>query len=160
VSDFPPLNVLYAEDDENDAFFMRRSFARLNRLPELSIVSDGRAAIDFLSGVGEFGDRRVHPLPRLALLDIKMPAVSGLEVLSWIRQRPVFDRLAVAIFTSSTQESDIAFARTHEANAFLAKPSNVEDLRPLLQNLLAAAAAFSLAAAPRQARLDTPENLL
>ena len=81
--------VLYAEDDENDAFLLANAFKRVGIPHRLVVVDDGRAAIDYLAGEGEYADRAQHPLPRLVLLDLKMPAVTGLEVLQWIKGPPV-----------------------------------------------------------------------
>ena len=80
--------VLYAEDDENDVFFMERAFSKLQLRDALRVVPNGRAALEYLSGAGVFADRTKHPLPELLLLDVKMPEMSGLEVLKWARARP------------------------------------------------------------------------
>lgn len=127
--------VLYAEDDENDAFFMRRAFGKLRHPPALRIVPDGRKAVDYLSGVGNFADRAAHPLPQLLLLDIKMPYLTGREVLTWVRQQPAFAQLPVVMLTSSTQTGDIEYCRKAGANAFLVKPSQAERLSELAQSI-------------------------
>lgn len=131
--------VLYAEDDANDAFFMQRAFHKLQRAGALKLVRDGREAIDYLQGAGEFADRGKFPLPKLLLLDVKMPRVSGLEVLKWVRQQTSLAHLPVVMFTSSTQESDIAFCREHGANGYLAKPSNAQQLSAAVRELTDAA---------------------
>src|SRR4051812_43180666 len=100
--------VLYAEDDENDAFFMERAFAKLKSPATLRIMPNGRAVIEYLSGEGGFSDRKKYPLPALIILDIKMPLMSGLEVLEALRSEPALRALPVIMFTSSTQDSDIA----------------------------------------------------
>jgi CheY-like chemotaxis protein len=128
--------VLYAEDDPNDAFFMRRAFSKLNEHVVLSLVSHGQEAIDYLSGAREFADRSRYPLPMLLLLDIKMPERSGLEVLAWLRSRPEFALLPALMFTSSTQETDVDLSRRLGANAYLVKPSNAADLSVLMHEIL------------------------
>jgi CheY-like chemotaxis protein len=149
----PPLLVLYAEDDENDAFFMLRAFAKMKRPATLRVVRNGRQAIEYLEGGGTFSNRQEHPLPALLLLDVKMPEVSGMEVLKWVRARPGFARMPVTMFTSSTQESDVAFSRAHGANAYLVKPSNAQHLALLMEDLLSAAEACT-----PEARLRVPGN--
>lgn len=135
-----PLKVLYAEDDENDAFFMRRAFGKLGRPAELEIVFDGRQAIDRLSRSLDptRADAGRSPMPDLLVLDIKMPVLSGLEVLGWLRDQPGFDRLPVVLFTSSTQPADIAISRARGANGYFSKLSNAAALHGLVEALLAA----------------------
>jgi CheY-like chemotaxis protein len=131
--------VLYAEDDENDAFFMQRAFAMLKRPKALRIVRDGAEAIEYLRGVGEFSDRTKHPFPSLVVLDVKMPRMSGLEVLQRLRADPTIARVPVVMFTSSTQDSDIEVSRARGADAYLVKPSNSEQLAVLMGDLVEAA---------------------
>ena len=134
----PSSTILYAEDDENDAFFMQRAFTRMGRRGDLRVVLNGQLATDYLTGAGSFANREGFPLPGLLLLDVKMPAMSGLDVLAWVRARPEFNALPVVMLTSSTQETDIAFCAAHGANAYLVKPSRADTLSELMTALLAA----------------------
>lgn len=134
----PPL-VLYAEDDENHALLMQRAFGKLGQGSALRIVRDGREAVDYLAGNGEFADRTAHPAPTLVLLDVRMPGMSGLDVLRWFRESPDRGGVPVVMFTSSTQDSDLAFSRDHGANAYLVKPANIDHLAALIDDLLSAA---------------------
>ena len=135
-----PRSILYAEDDENDVFFMERAFAKLQLRDALQVVPNGRAAVEYLSGVGAFADRTKHPLPDVMLLDVKMPEMSGLEVLKWARARPEYKSLPILLFTSSTQRTDIDFSRNHRASGYLVKPSNAELLAVLVDKILNACA--------------------
>lgn len=146
--------MLYAEDDENDAFFMQRAFRRLKRPETLRVVPNGREGIDYLRGAGAYADRARHPLPQLVILDVKMPELSGLEVLAWLRDRADLTSLPIVIFTSSTQASDLEVARKLRANAYIVKPSNAELLPELLGRLIAEAAANPTA------RFNLKENLV
>jgi CheY-like chemotaxis protein len=85
-------------------------------------------AIEYLSGVGNFANRKLHPMPSLILLDLKMPRKSGFEVLSWVRKNPNLKRLLVFIFTSSRHQEDVDHAYDLGANAFLVKPVGFERL--------------------------------
>lgn len=134
----PVNSVLYAEDDENDVFFMQRAFRKLDLKPVLRVVPNGKVATEYLSGAGPFGDRSTHPLPQLLLLDLKMPIMSGLEVLEWARAHGEFASLPIVLFTSSTQKSDVDFCRLHGADAYFAKPSNSSHLEGLMRSILAA----------------------
>src|SRR6185369_2526448 len=99
--------VLYAEDEEDDVFFLRKAFHDAGIRNPLAIVTDGDAAVDYLSGQGRYGDRDRFPLPCLALLDLNLPGRSGLEVLKWIRAQPSMCTLPVLMLTSSSQETDL-----------------------------------------------------
>ncbi|MEO5960420.1 MAG: response regulator [Opitutaceae bacterium] len=140
MTSLPTNLVLYAEDDENDVFFMERAFSKLKLRGALRVVQNGRAAVDYLSGTRAYVDRAKYPLPNLLLLDVKMPEMSGLEVLKWARERPAFQPLPILLFTSSTQRSDIEFSRAHEASGYLVKPSNSDHLAVLVSKILAASA--------------------
>lgn len=130
-----PGITLYAEDDANDAFFMQIAFEELKRESSLRIVPNGKKAIEYLAGEGVYANREKFPLPAILILDIKMPILTGLEVLAWVRARPEFARLPVVMFTSSNQDRDLDYSRTHGANAYLIKPSNADDLASLIRQL-------------------------
>jgi len=134
----PPVHlnpILYAEDEENDAFFLKRAFKQASISHPLVVVSDGQEAIDYCSGGGRYTNRQEHPLPCLLLLDLNMPRKSGLEVLEWIRRDHAIRTLPVIILTSSLQDSDIHRAYIHGANAYLAKPSQPDGLLAVAQSV-------------------------
>ena len=127
--------VLYAEDDENDAFLMQRAFKQAEVTNPLPVVPTGIAAIQYLSGTGEFADRSKYPMPGLVLLDLKLPGESGFEVLSWIRARPSTAPLPVVVLTSSNQESDMQLAYRTGANGYLIKPGRPEELLVMVKGI-------------------------
>lgn len=129
----PPSVVLYAEDDENDAFLIRHCWKRAGLPERLEIVPDGQRAIEYLSGTGAFADPARFPRPRLLLLDLNMPRVSGLEVLRWVAAQPQLADLPVVILSSSNQKKDIDHAQTLGAAHYFVKPSNVTQLAELVR---------------------------
>lgn len=129
----PP--VLYAEDEDNDAFLMQRAFAKSVVANPLQIVSDGAAAMRYLSGLGEFSDRSRYPFPTLVLLDLNLPRQSGLEVLEWCRVKRGWHDLPIVILTSSSQTRDISSAFHLGANGYLVKPPSSEKLIELVASL-------------------------
>jgi len=147
--------VLYAEDDENDTFFMERAFAKIGARDSLRVVPNGQLATDYLLGAGGFANREKFPHPDLLVLDVKMPQLSGLETLECIRQRREFDGLKIVMLTSSTQESDVDFCAANGANAYLVKPSRADQLAELIPQVLTAASK-----AEGNRRLDLAGNLL
>jgi len=122
----PP--ILYAEDDENDALLANYAFEKAEILNPLVVVSDGKAAIEYLAGTGQYANRTEYPLPCLILLDLKLPRVSGLEVLKWIRSQPSVCTLPVLILTSSNQDGDVHRAYILGANGYLMKPSKTDEM--------------------------------
>jgi len=120
--------ILYAEDDENDAFLVERAFNQAQVPNALVIVPDGNTAIQYLAGTGKYADREKHPIPCLVLLDLKMVGKSGLEVLKWIRTHPTVCTLPVLMLTSSNLDGDVHRAYLMGANGYLVKPNTPDEM--------------------------------
>ncbi len=118
--------VLYADDEDNDVFIMRRAFRKLALRANLQVVTDGGEARDYLAGDESYCDRAKFPFPHLVVLDLKMPRLSGLEVLQWARTQPTMSRVPIVLWTSSNQDRDIQAALQHGANGFFVKPPSLE----------------------------------
>ena len=115
--------LLIAEDDDNDVFFLQNAFKEADIQNPLQIVHDGQEAIDYLAGNGEFADRSKYPLPYLLILDLKMPRITGMDVLEWLQSQPELRCLPVIVFSSSAHRNDIERAYQLGANAFVVKPA-------------------------------------
>src|SRR5687767_14884300 len=115
--------VLYAEDDVNDITLMEMVVSRCGEKILLKVVRDGSEAISYLKGDGKFTDMESRPTPSLILLDVKMPKLTGIEVLDWVRRQDGFSHVAVVMISSSMQESDVLRAYELGANAYIRKPS-------------------------------------
>src|SRR2546421_12885115 len=99
--------ILLVEDSEDDVFFMRRALKKAQISCPLEVACDGQQAIDYLGRTGKYAGRAEHPLPSLVFLDLKMPCVSGFEVLEWLRQQPpALNEIPVFVLTSSPEERD------------------------------------------------------
>jgi CheY-like chemotaxis protein len=127
--------ILLVEDSEDDVFFMERAIKLAGGRTSLKVAKDGQIAVDYLSGVREYADRKEYPLPSLVLLDLKLPRVPGLEVLRWIRGRPELQTLPVVILTSSGERADLERGYRLGANSFMVKPSESDDLLGLAKCL-------------------------
>lgn len=130
--------VLVVEDDSNDAFLLRRAFSRAELDLPLRVMADGVEATDYLSGSGIYRDRQNYPLPRIVLLDLKMPRMSGLEVLEWIQKQPALRQIPVLVLTSSNEPSDRQQAKALNAREYLVKPTLFEDLVKLVHEVAGA----------------------
>lgn len=123
--------ILLAEDEEDYVLLIQRAFAQAKIPNPLHVVWNGQEAISYLKGEGKYANREEYPLPDLFLLDLKMPRVSGFEVLQWIRSQPGLAPLRVLVLTSSDQIRDVNEAYKLGANSFLVKPMDFQDFAQL-----------------------------
>lgn len=124
--------IALVEDNEDDLFFMKRALKSADITNPLQVLSSGKMAQDYLAGAGDYADRLVHPLPFLLLLDLKLPDMSGFEVLRWIKSKEGIPMLATIVLTTSGESRDIERAYELGANSFLVKPSGSEHLLDLV----------------------------
>ncbi|MGJ3253865.1 MAG: response regulator [Elainellaceae cyanobacterium] len=135
MMDVNEYGILLVEDDSNDILFVQRAFRQANATNPIRIVKDGDAAIDYLSGKGEYADRDRYPLPALILLDLKLPRRSGIEILEWIRQQPIIKRIPVVVLTSSRESLDVDRSYDLGVNSYLVKPVKFDDLSKMIAAL-------------------------
>jgi|SRR5450830_1616241 len=115
------VHILLAEDSETDAEMTMRALRKINLKNEIVWVKNGQAALDYLFYEGEFVDRPKR-VPRLVLLDLKMPKVDGIEVLQKIKTTASTKQIPVVMLTSSAEEQDIVRSYELGVNSYLVKP--------------------------------------
>jgi CheY-like chemotaxis protein len=130
-----PISILIADDDAQDTLLIRMAVQRAGLALRLESVADGEQAIDYLMGREGYSDRKTHPLPSMMLLDLKMPRLSGFDVLDFVRQQPGLRQLPIIIFSSSDDPKDVRRAYDAGANSYLCKPHSNGDLAALLKAL-------------------------
>ena len=108
---------------------MGLAFRKAGAAVRLDVAPDGEKAIELLTNLGS------EVAPACVLLDVKLPTISGLEVLAWIRQQPNLKRLPVIMFTSSLLPEDINQAYDLGANSYLLKPSDLDALVSLAKTI-------------------------
>jgi two-component system, response regulator len=118
--------ILLIEDNPSDIDLTKRALGKGHILNNLVVVSDGQEALDYLFGMGAYASRDTSDLPTLTLLDLKLPKVSGLDVLRRIRTEACTRRLPVVILTSSREEQDIAASYDLGVNSYIRKPVDFE----------------------------------
>jgi len=129
------VTILLVEDDPNDALLVRMAFQRTRSGIPLIILPNGLEAINYLQGEGVYADRAKYPIPDIILLDLKMPLMSGFDVLRWIRERPGLKSLPVIVLTSSVQDADARTAYDAGANSYLVKPTDFNELVESIKTL-------------------------
>lgn len=120
--------LLLVEDNPDDIFLMRRALKKSGLELPVHIVTDGKQALDYLSGFGHYADRQHFPRPAWVFLDLKLPYFNGFEVFEWIRSDADNQDLDVVILTSSPEERDKETATRLGARAYLVKPPTTESL--------------------------------
>ena len=124
----PHDSILVVEDEPDAITLLCHAFAKSGIVNPLQTVHSGDEAIAYLAGEGRYADRAAYPLPRLVLLDLKLPRCSGHEVLAWIRAQSTLRSLPVIVFTSSKERSDVGRAYAAGANSYIVKPSSLAGL--------------------------------
>ena len=126
--------ILIVDDNDDDVYALRRALKKANVTNPHQLVTNGQAAIDYLSGDGQYSDRNQFPLPFVVFLDLKTPYRDGLEVLTWIREQPTLRDIAVVILTGSVEEKDHRRADSLGARSFLLKPPSQHALQTLMES--------------------------
>lgn len=125
------LGLLLIEDNEDDVFLMKRALKAARVMNPLYVVEHGQEAVDYLAGAGKFADRESYPLPAVVFLDLKLPFISGHDVLAWIRRQKELESLVVVVLTSSNEASDLTRCYALGANTYVVKPPTPEQLEEL-----------------------------
>jgi CheY-like chemotaxis protein len=128
------VDVLLVEDNPSDAELALHSLRKHNLANNLVWVKDGEAALEFLFNKGEYASRS-DVLPKVVLLDLRLPKVDGIEVLRQIRRDPKTRKIPVVVLTSSKEERDIAETYELGVNSFVPKPVAFEEFAKVVANL-------------------------
>lgn len=113
--------ILLVEDNAEEEALTLRAFRKNNIATPIRVVHDGVEALDFLFCRNAYANRDPHDLPRLILLDLKLPGMDGVAVLHHLRTDPRTCQLPVVILTSSQEEQDVIEGYQHGANSYVHK---------------------------------------
>ena len=128
------VDILLVEDNPNDAELAIRALKKHHLANHLEWVKDGEAALDFLFQRGSYADRP-NSLPKVVLLDLRLPKVDGIEVLKQIRATPATREIPVVVLTSSKEEQDLVATYELGVNSFVAKPVSFNEFAEVVANL-------------------------
>lgn len=128
-------SLLLVEDNPQDELLILRALRRANVANRLDVVRDGQQALDYLFRRGEFAERDGPDLPTVVLLDIGLPRLNGLEVLTALRQQPRTRLLPVVILTSSDEDDDRLTSYREGANSFVRKPLDFAEFAECVASL-------------------------
>lgn len=128
-------NILLVEDNSDDEALLLRAFRKNNIINDVIVTRDGAEALDYLFARGKFDKRDPKDLPVVILLDLRLPKLSGLEVLSAIREDECTRLTPVVILTSSDEEEDMIQSYKRGANSYVRKPVDFSDFSEVVNQL-------------------------
>ena len=135
MNEHKAVEVLLVEDNPRDAELTIRALKRNNLANRLHHVEDGAEALDFLFGRGKYEGRLSGPVPRVILLDLKLPKVSGLEVLRLMKGHHRLSTIPVVVVTSSAEDPDMQAAYHLGANSYVVKPVTFDEFMEAMSKL-------------------------
>lgn len=135
MNDGRPMQVLLVEDNDDHAELVLRSLEEHHVANIITRVSDGEEALDYLLRRGAFAGEGAAPAPDLVLLDLRLPRVDGLDVLSQVKANPELAGIPIVILTTSQAEQDLARAYDRKANAYVIKPVDFDKFVQLMRDL-------------------------
>jgi len=116
------VEILIVEDNQEDAELTMRALKKNHLANKIVHLVDGAEALDFIYGNGNYSGRNINHLPKVILVDLKMPKVGGLEVLKALKSDQRMKPIPVVILTSSAEDPDIKEAYELGANSYIVKP--------------------------------------
>lgn len=127
--------ILLVEDNPDDVELTLRAFKKNHIANKLIVAQNGVEALDYLFGRGMYKDRDIRDLPVLIMLDLNLPKINGLEVLTAIRQNELTRLLPVVVITSSNQNEDLVASYKLGANSYIPKPVDFNEFMEAIKVL-------------------------
>jgi len=127
--------ILLVEDNRDDEELILLTLKEHNIANEIVVARDGVEALDYIFATGRFARSQSSMAPALVLLDLKLPKLSGLDVLKRLRDDPRSKVLPVVILTSSNEERDILNSYNLGANSFVRKPIDFQEFHNVVKQL-------------------------
>jgi CheY-like chemotaxis protein len=132
---YDKIEILFVEDSIDDATLTLRGLKKSGVTNIIFHVKDGAEALDFMYCKGTFASRSSREHIKLILLDLKMPKVSGIEVLQKMKSDPELKSIPIVILTSSKEDSDIERCYKYGANSYIVKPIESDDFFQVIKEI-------------------------
>lgn len=129
------VEILLVEDNPTDAELAMLALKEGNLANKLIWVKDGAEALDFLFATGAYSSRKVENGPKVVLLDLRLPKVDGLEVLSRIKADERTRQIPVVVMTSSREDRDISASYKLGVNSYISKPVEFDEFAKVVSQL-------------------------
>ena len=129
------VEILLVDDNPTDVELTLRGLKKYNLANKIIVVDDGEEALDFIFSRGKFNNRINNVIPKVILLDLKLPKIDGLEVLKVIKNDERTRTIPVVMVTSSTEESDIIESYKLGVNSYIVKPVDFENFSESIAQL-------------------------
>lgn len=126
------IHILLVEDNEGDILLTKEAFEDSKLLTRLSVVRDGKEALDFLKNEGAYPD---VSKPDLMLLDVNLPKKNGHQVLQSIKEDKNLKHIPVIMFTTSSSPKDLNLSYKNHANCFITKPADVNEFLTVINQI-------------------------
>jgi two-component system response regulator len=130
-----PIDILLVEDNPSDVALALHAFKKHNLTNHIQVIRDGADALEFLFATGAYAQRDITSMPRVVLLDIKLPLVSGLEILRRLKADPRTQPIPVVMLTSSAEERDIVESYQLGVNSYIRKPVDFAQFTEAMRTL-------------------------
>ena len=129
------VEILLVEDNPSDLELAMHALKKYNLANNIEIKRDGAEALDFIFCQGKYTERDIEEIPKIILLDLKLPKIDGLEVLNKIKSNPQTRNIPVVVMTSSNQERDIVESYELGVNSYIVKPVDFEQFADAVRNI-------------------------
>jgi two-component system response regulator len=133
--DVSEIEIVIVEDDPNDAELIMRVLRRHHLANRLVLLKDGAEALDFFFARGDYANKPPAPVPKVVLLDLKLPKINGIEVLQQLKANDRTRNIPVVVLTSSREERDLKEAYDLNVNSYVTKPINFEEFAKAVADL-------------------------
>jgi two-component system, response regulator len=129
------IEILLVEDNPNDVKLALRAFQKHHLANQVHVVRDGAEALEFIFCTDRYAERQMESVPRVILLDLKLPLVDGIEVLRRIKGDPRTQMIPVVIMTSSKEETDVVESYKLGVNSYIVKPVDFDQFTEVVRQL-------------------------
>lgn len=129
------IEILLVEDNPQDLQLTLRALKKANLANHIQVARDGEEALQFIFCEGPYAGRKIENVPKVILLDLKLPKVDGKEVLERIKSDPRTKMIPVVVLTSSKEQKDLVESYKLGVNSYIVKPVNFEGFAAAVQEL-------------------------